>query len=292
MTDQRKAYLYALLAVACWSTAAAAFKLSLEHIGSVSLVVYSALSALVFLFAYSWWSGSLTEISQWTRVDILRSAALGALNPFAYYVILFKAYELLPAQEAQPLNFTWPLVLVLLSALLFRQRIRLASWTALLVSFFGVVIIATHGNPLSFTLSDPLGVTLALSSTIVWALYWLYSSRDRRVAVNRLLVNFTFGALFVTVFAAATGRLEWPNAAAIAGGAYIGLMEMGAPFVFWLNALRLSRTAAEVGNLIYLTPFLALLVVAAVVGETIRVSTWAGLVLIVGGIAMQQRAAR
>ncbi len=292
LSEQRTAYVYALLAVACWSTAASAFKLSLGHMGSDSLVVYSAVCALVFLLLFAWSSGSLEELSQWTRRDVLRSATLGALNPFAYYVVLFRAYDLLPAQEAQPLNFTWPLVLVLLSALLFRQRIRAASLAALLVSFSGVIIIATHGNPLSFRLSDPLGVTLALSSTVIWALYWLYSSRDRRNGVNRLLVNFAFGAVYVLLYCAATGRLEAPGAAAIAGSAYIGLMEMAAPFVFWLKALRLSRTTAEVGNLIYLTPFLSLLVVAAVVGEVIRVSTWAGLVLIVGGIVLQQRTSR
>ena len=34
----------------------------------------------------------------------------GFLNPFLYYIILFKAYSLLPAQEALSLNYTWPLV--------------------------------------------------------------------------------------------------------------------------------------------------------------------------------------
>ncbi len=292
MTDQHKAYLFALLAVACWATAAAAFKLSLRHVGSDSLVAFSAVSALAILFGFAWLGGTLPEIATWNRADVLRSATLGALNPFAYYVVLFRAYELLPAQEAQPLNFTWPLVLVLMSALLFRQKIRAWSWAALLVSFSGVVLIATHGNPLSFTLSDPLGVVLALSSTIVWSLYWLYSSHDGRNAVNRLLVNFAFGALYVLVYCLVTGRLEAPSLHAVAGSVYIGLMEMGAPFVFWLKALRLSRTTAEVGNLIYLTPFLSLVVVAAVVGESIRGSTWAGLVLIVGGIVLQQRFAR
>jgi len=30
---------------------------------------------------------------------------LGILNPFLQYIILFKAYELLPVQEAQTINF-------------------------------------------------------------------------------------------------------------------------------------------------------------------------------------------
>ena len=46
------------------------------------------------------------------------------LNPFLYYLVLFRAYDLLPAQEAQPLNYTWPIVLVLLSAIMLHQRLR------------------------------------------------------------------------------------------------------------------------------------------------------------------------
>ncbi|MCZ7597476.1 MAG: DMT family transporter [Gammaproteobacteria bacterium] len=276
MDDQRKAYAAALGAVACWSTVAAAFKLTLAHIGSDALVVYSAAAALVFLGAVTLVTGSLGEFRQWSAADVLRSATLGSLNPFLYYLVLFKAYDLLPAHRAQPLNFAWPVVLVALSAILLRQRIRAVSYAALAISFSGVVIIATHGNPLSFTLSDPLGVALALGSTVVWALYWLYSASDARDPVNRLAANFAFGLAYVALYAAASGRLEWPSAAAAAGSVYIGVMEMGLGFVFWLRALKLSRTTAEVGNLIYLTPFLSLMVIAVVVGERIGPATGSG----------------
>jgi drug/metabolite transporter (DMT)-like permease len=70
---------------------------------------------------------------------------------------------------------------------------------------------------------------------------------------------------------------------------YIGTFEMGIAFVAWLRALRLSRTTAQVGQLIYLTPFLSLLAIGLVVGEPIYASTVAGLALIVGGIVLQRR---
>ncbi|KAA3622197.1 MAG: DMT family transporter [Proteobacteria bacterium] len=289
MSDQRKAYVYALLAVGCWGTVAAAFKLSLRHVGSDALVLYSAAAALTFLFCVAMFTNTLSEVRRWRTGDYARSALLGALNPFLYYVVLFKAYDLLPAQEAQPLNFTWPVVLVVLSAILFRQPIRPVSYLALGVSFLGVVMIATHGNPFSFRLSDPLGVTLALASTIVWALYWLYSSNDRREPVNRLLMNFAFGFVLVLGYCVSADRLEPVGWRGLAGSVYIGLVEMGLAFVFWLKALRLSRTTAEVGNLIYLTPFLSLVVISLVVGEEILPATWAGLVLIVAGIIVQNR---
>ena len=50
--------------------------------------------------------GNLTG-KQW-----LYYAGLGLLNPVAYYLVLFKAYDLLPAQVAQPINYAWPIVLL------------------------------------------------------------------------------------------------------------------------------------------------------------------------------------
>jgi len=54
----------------------------------------------------------------------MHSALLGLINPFIYYLILLKAYQLLPAQVAQPLNMIWPIILVFLSIPLLGQKIK------------------------------------------------------------------------------------------------------------------------------------------------------------------------
>ena len=76
----------------------------------------------------------------------------------------------------------------------------------------------------------------------------------------------------------------------LSGGAldWLRPFEMGLTFVFWLKALKLSRTTAQVSQLIYLTPFFSLLVIHFAVGESIYPSTLIGLVLIVIGILLQQ----
>jgi drug/metabolite transporter (DMT)-like permease len=63
---------------------------------------------------------------------------------------------------------------------------------------------------------------------------------------------------------------------------------MGITFLVWLKALRLSKTTANVANLIYLVPFFALVVISLVVGEKILFSTVIGFVLIVAGIILQR----
>ena len=69
---------------------------------------------------------------------------------------------------------------------------------------------------------------------------------------------------------------------------WVGLFEMGVTFVLWMRALSLSRTTAQVSNLIYLSPFLSLLFINVVVGDTILLSSVFGLLFIVGGIVFRQ----
>lgn len=63
---------------------------------------------------------------------------------------------------------------------------------------------------------------------------------------------------------------------------------MGLTFVLWLFALQFSVTTAKVSNLIYLSPFLYLILIHFVVGEVILISTLIGLALIIAGIILQQ----
>jgi drug/metabolite transporter (DMT)-like permease len=230
-----------------------------------------------------------------TKAELLNSAFLGLLNPFLYYVVLLKAYELLPAQEAGTLNYIWPLVLVLLSIPMLKQKITGWSILAILVSFFGIILISTHGQVFTFRFTSPVGVMLALGSAIFWALYWIFNMKDRREEVTKLFLNFCFGFLYIfltIIILRLLGRqwnrypiLPWQG---IVGSVYLGIFEMGITFILWLMALKLSSTTAKVSNLIYLSPFISLILIHFFVGEVILLSTVIGLLFIVGGIIIQQ----
>jgi drug/metabolite transporter (DMT)-like permease len=298
MADDRQhrlAYAYALVAVVFWATAASAFKISLRHVGVMPLLLFASVTSAALFFLYLVLSKKLALLRTFTGRDWLWSAGLGFLNPFLYYVVIFKAYSLLPAQEAQPINFVWPLTLVLLSIPLLGQRVRLTSILAILISFTGVLVIATRparpADILEFRFSSGPGVALALGSTVVWALFWVLNTKDRRDEAVRLFANFLFASAYILALMPAFGggwAYPWQG---LLGGVYIGTFEMGITFLVWLKALRSARTTAHVVNLIYLVPFLSLLVIALVLGETILPSTVAGLVLIVAGIVLQRASA-
>ncbi|MFO7783596.1 MAG: DMT family transporter [Thermodesulfobacteriota bacterium] len=289
MDAQKKAFLLGLSTVLLWSTVASAFKISLRYLDPPQLVLYATLASLMVLGGLLGVQGKFGLVFAGTRTDYLRSLGLGVLNPFLYYLVLFKAYDLLPAQEAQPLNYTWAIALGLLSVPLLRQRLTKADILATAVSYTGVVIISTRGDILGLRFSDPLGVALALGSTVIWALYWIFNTRDRRDPVVGLFLNFLFGLPFVLAFVLLFSQTAVPaDPRGLLGAAYVGVFEMGITFVLWLSALKLTNSASRIANLIFISPFLSLVSIHFLVGEDIKGSTLVGLVFIMGGLAVQQ----
>jgi drug/metabolite transporter (DMT)-like permease len=288
MTNQHKAYFFAAMTVLLWSTVASAFKLSLRYMEPIQLLFFANLVSVITLLAILIIQKKLYLLRTYSQRDLLRSAILGILNPFLYYLVLFKAYDLLPAQEAQPLNYTWAITLTLLSIPLLKQRIATSQLLAILISYLGVVIISTHGDLLSLRFSNPTGVALALGSTVIWALYWIYNTKDQKDPVASLFLNFLFGLPLVFLAMVVLSGLRIEHTVGLVGAAYVGLFEMSIAFVLWLNALRLARTTASVANLIFFSPFLSLLFIHFLVGEKILASTLVGLVFIVAGNILQR----
>jgi drug/metabolite transporter (DMT)-like permease len=292
MDNQKKAYLYAMMTVLLWATVASAFKITLRFMTFFQMLLWASFVSMAALLVIILLQGKWRLLTASKKGDYLHSAVLGFLNPFLYYLILFKAYSLLPAQEAQPLNWTWPIMLVLLSTVILGQRVRFATVLAILVSFSGVLVISTRGDILGLRFSNPTGALLALSSSLIWALYWLYNVKDNRDDIVKLFLNFSFGFLFTLLAVLLFSEWTRPALPGLLGSIYIGLFEMGITFVFWLKALSLSRTTAQVSHLIYLSPFLSLFVIHFAVGEAIIPSTIIGLALIVAGVIIQELSSR
>ena len=294
MKSQKKAYLFAIAAIACWSTIGSAFKISLRYLDPLDLLFFSSLVACIALFAILVIQGKLPLLKKLTIKEVMLSAFLGLLNPFLYYIVLLKAYDMLRAQEAGTLNYIWPLFLVLLSIPMLKQKISFGSIIAILISFTGIIIISTHPEmaaEMPVSLKDPdrvLGVLLAVGSAIFWALYWIFNIKDQREEVSKLFLNFCFGFLYTLLAMIASWQFHLPRWEGLTGAVYLGLFEMGITFVLWLYALKLSATTAKVSNLIYLSPFISLIIIHFVVGEAILISTLVGLMFIVGGIILQQ----
>jgi drug/metabolite transporter (DMT)-like permease len=288
LKNQTKAYILALLAVGFWSTIATAFNLSLKYISLSNLLLLASFTSMIITGGYILLTGKHKLFATYSIKNVMLAIFAGFINPFLYYLLLLRAYELLPAQEAGTLNYFWPVVLVLLSIPLLKQKISLKSFAAIVVSFVGIVVISTHGHPLAMQFSNTTGVILALSCPFLWAFYWILNMKNPMDDVIKLFINFASGFAFILLTVLLSGQLEVPTFYGLIGSIYVGMFEMGITFLLWLKALKYSSSTAKISNLVFLSPFVSLLFISFLVGEEIRVSTLAGLFLIIAGILLQQ----
>jgi drug/metabolite transporter (DMT)-like permease len=288
MTDQGKAYLFAGIAIFFWSTVATAFKIALRHIDFVQLLFIATWTSFIVYMIAAIFRRKPDAIFNTSLKKYLHSALLGLINPFVYYLILFKAYSLLPAQVAQPLNMIWPIVLVFLSIPLLRQKIAARSFLALFISFAGVYLVSSLGKPFSFAIDEPLGVALAAGSSLIWSLYWILNVRDSRDEVQKLFLSFLFAAIYISILFPFVTDFKNIDLTGILTAVYAGMFEMGITFLLWLKALRLTSTTDKISNLVYLAPFFSLILIHIFVGESIYWTTIAGLCLIIAGILVEK----
>lgn len=289
MKENTKALMLAGFAVLSWSTVATAFKIALTHLTYFEMLLVASCTSLV-IFALV-----MTIQRKWGLVGKLTSrqwglfAGLGLLNPVAYYLVLFRAYDLLPAQVAQPINYAWPIVLLILLALFAHQPIPSRKYIGMFVSLGGVTLISMGSGQMGDGGIPVGGLLLAALSALLWASYWMLNNKykDSFDSILTCFMSFLFGTLYLVAGACVTG-VNISTLPGILSGMYVGGFEMGIPFICFGLAMRKTTNPALINQLCYLSPFLSLFLIAVVLGEQIATTTYIGLILIVLGIVFNQ----
>ena len=288
MSNDRKALLLGLSAVLLWSTAATAFKLALRELNVLQLLAYSVTWSALALLIIVAVQGKLQVLIEYGRRSPLYFLGMGLLNPLAYYLILLNAYDLLPAQQAQAINYTWAIMLSVLAVPLLGHSLSKRDIFAVCLAYIGVLIIATRGNLLALSFDSFPGVALALTSTVLWAFYWILNTRNERDPVVSLCLNFLFAAPLALILCATFSTLKISSVSSVLATAYVGFFEMGVTFALWSTALRMTSAVSRVANLIFLSPLVSLVFIAFILDEAIHPATLVGLALIIPAVLLQQ----
>ena len=286
----RRAVKMGLGAVMLWSTVATALSLSLGYLTPLQLVTLAAVVSWCFFAARLGSPARWASLRATSSKERITGLLMGWLNPGLYYLVLFAAYDQLPAQEAMAINYSWGITLALIAAPLLRQRLTPGALLAACISYSGIVVIATRGSPLSLDFAQPLGVGLALLSTLLWSLYWVINTRLSVDPEVNLFLNFS-GALPLLLGLLWWSGTPWPIVwQGWAGGLYVGLFEMGLAFVLWMGAMKATTSTLRISSLIFLSPPLSLMLIWMIAGEPVKAYTLIGLILILFGLWLQRRA--
>ena len=283
----RKNYIYAFLTVAVWSTTAAISKLLLLDIPTFETLAVSGFLAFLFLLILNIKNKTAKKLREYSFKDYCIMSGLGFLGLFLYTALYYFGLNELSSQEACILNYLWPIMIVVFSSVILKEKITLLKSGAMLSSFLGIIILSTGGGS-SLSGSSFLGIISCIAAA---ACYGLFSVLNKRFDYDQSIAMMIFW-LVTAVCSAVLGFFteEWApiSAPQRLGFLWLGIVINAIAYLLWALAIKGSEDTSKTANLAYLVPFLSLLVSAVLLKEQIELRSLVALVFIVGGILFRE----
>lgn len=282
----KKSYFYALVSVFFWSTTTTVSKLLLHSISTMQVLAVSSVFATLFLLMVNVFKGNLKQLKSYQLRDYLVLAGVGFLGMFLYRMLLFFGVARMLASQAMIVNYLWPIMAVLASCVILREKLTVRKAIAVVMSFLGVVIVTTGGNAAGLSGSDLTGTVLVAVAAVFYGLFVAINKRlqyDSFVSMMFYNAVAAICAILGTLFSGETLLLTLSQNL---GLVWVGVCNTAIGFVAWDLAMKTGDTA-KVANLAYITPFLSLVVAYFLLGDPITIWSVGGLTVIVAGILLQ-----
>ncbi len=287
MEDERIAYIYLALTILLWSATPAVAKLGLAEINNMQMLFYNSIVAVVSLSALVLIQNKQRAFSDYSKEDYLKMFGMGFLGLYLYYILLYGSFSMAPAGETNMINYLWPVFVVLFSILILKEKATLKTFIAMFLSFAGAVIIFTRGDFSGLQNGYTSGYLLALGAAACYGLFSVVGKKLNYEKFTSMLVFYISALILVTLTMLVFSKFVIPHSATTwLAILFLGGLANSLGSVFWFKALEKGKTHS-LANLIYVTPFLALVYVFFLNGEVIPTISIMGLVLIVVGILVQ-----
>lgn len=182
---------------------------------------------------------------------------------------------------------TSPIFILLMAAPL-GERIGLRQWAGVLISFCGVVLIATQGRLADVSFNQ--GDLMALASMVMWAGYTilLRMRRDPLDTVELLVMVCGFGMLFMLPWLAVEKPRLSLGPAGIAAVLYAAIGSLLLAYIGWSYVVR-RLGAARAGATLHLMPAFGVLLSAIFLGEYPVWYHFTGMAFILLGVGLSSR---
>ncbi len=285
----RSPYLFMTLAMLCWSGNWLVGRAMHAEVTAIGLTFWRWTGALALLLTFTGrplWRARRLAFREWRII-----AALSFLGVALFNTLIYQALNTTTAINAALFNSTIPIIIVLISWLLFRDRVTRRQLIGIALSLLGVVALVTKGEAarllaLSFTPGD----LWAIASLPVWSLYTVLLKR-RPAGLEPMVLLSAMAALAVVMLAPfygwelARGSRMAFTPATVLTVVYVALFASVIAFALWNSAVpRVGPNRA--GVFLHLHPAFTTVLAIVLLGEVLRPYHGVGIVLIFAGICL------
>jgi drug/metabolite transporter (DMT)-like permease len=243
--------------------------------------------AIAFLLAVGKWLAFREDIS-----GHLRQPAgvwlIGVGGLFGYHFFYFLALKTAPPVEANLINYLWPVLIVLFSALLPGEQLRWWHIAGVLLGLSGSLLLVTGGGSVAFRAEYLAGYGSALACAVTWGGYSVLSRRMGSVPTDTVGGFCGATAVLAAVCHFVFERTVWPSPAEWGVLLLMGAGPLGVAFFLWDVGMKRGNIKA-LGGLSYATPLLSTLLLILAGRAHPSMALALACLFIVGGAVLASR---
>ncbi len=212
--------------------------------------------------------------------------ALGVGGLFGYHALYFLALKLAPPLEASLINYLWPLLIVLFSALLPGERLRWFHLAGAACGLLGTVILIAGKGEIGFDWRFAAGYAAAFACAFTWSGYSVLSRRFAAVPTDAVGAFCAATALLSWIGHVSFETTAWPaDVTEWAAVVALGLGPVGLAFFCWDHGMKRGDVRA-LGTMAYAAPLLSTLLLIVFGQGALTLPVILACALIVGGAVL------
>jgi drug/metabolite transporter (DMT)-like permease len=276
-------YLKLVMTAMFWGGTFIATRIAAQTFGPFTGAGYRYAFALVFLLPLAFRQNRQMFRIKASQIPILM--LLGFSGIFAYNYFFFKGLKTIPASRGALLAALNPTIVMIISAILYKEKITVRKMVGILISLTGVVIVISRGKVTELLSSLETGDLFMLGCPLTWAVYTLAARPALRHTTPLQATTWASlsGVIMLLLFSTTeTYPADVPLKVWIAL-LYLGLIGTVVAFVWYYDGIRkIGPTRTSIFN--NLVPVFAVLFSVVILKEKVSWYTWIGGAMVIGGV--------
>lgn len=209
----------------------------------------------------------------------------GFAGVFAYNFFFFKGLKTIPASRGALLAALSPTFVMIISSIVYKEKLSLRKIIGIMISLFGVVIVISRGQFIKLLSSIETGDLFMLGCPITWALYTLAgrAALKHHTPLQTTTWASISGLVLLILFSFTEPipvHISWQVWGSLA---YLGIMGTVIAFVWYYDGIRaIGATRAAIFN--NLVPVFAVIFSVFILQEKVSWYTWIGGLLVITGV--------
>ena len=280
MATRTRGTLFVMICVALWGLIPVVAKLGQSGLDNHQFLFWSSLISASVMLLTCFFNGDIRQLSRLSFAEGIYLVVLGLLGTYVYYLFLYLGYARAVGLEVLAVQYSWPMMIVLLSLFLLGESLTLRKIIAVLLGFAGVMIVLTRGQLGQLEFNNPQVLLLVGAGSLSFALFSVLSKKVRVAAIPAIFVYFAAATVASFVSMLVFSGFAMPSQSDWVPVALNGILVNGYSYVFWILALK-SAPASYLAPFTYLAPALSAVYLVIFFDNPFLVSYAIGLGLII-----------